>query len=212
MADTQRQSAFIERLLAGPDDVELSKRDLALLEAHLHQPISYSAVYREQKSEGESQILRDRNKLKLIRDFNRLLNAQDSKVSRKRTIRNTRSGESRLEKLPPTTPVSLASENSPQHPDGPEPPHWLWLKGVCHRIGKGRSQRSWTLLNYFWQHDNATFENLYGPGKLWPDPVSDSAISSAINRFNTQMPAGLTWKLIIKNRIVSKESRENPPV
>jgi len=38
---------FIERLLAGPDDPELSPRDLALLRAHLNQPVSLAQSQRE---------------------------------------------------------------------------------------------------------------------------------------------------------------------
>ena len=38
---------LIERLLAGPDDAELTPREMALLEAHLKQPISYRDSARE---------------------------------------------------------------------------------------------------------------------------------------------------------------------
>lgn len=43
---------FIERLLAGPADAELTPRDMALLEAHLKQPISLSAIQREKAGTG----------------------------------------------------------------------------------------------------------------------------------------------------------------
>jgi hypothetical protein len=96
--------------------------------------------------------------------------------------------------------------------DGPEAPHWLWLNNIRHRIGKGRSRLSWQLLQYFWLRDSATYEDLQGSDKPWPDPVNDSAVSTAVNRFNTDMPRGFRWKLVTKNRCVAKESRENPAV
>ncbi|MDA1052705.1 MAG: hypothetical protein O3C40_19800 [Planctomycetota bacterium] len=64
---------LIERLLAGPDDAELSPRELALLEAYLQQPVSMAAIQREKQATGESETNAKRNKLKLIRDFNRNL-------------------------------------------------------------------------------------------------------------------------------------------
>jgi len=66
---------FIERLLAGPIDPELSPRDLALLRAHLNQPVSLAQRRREARAEGRSKTAQRRNKLKLIRDFNRNLRA-----------------------------------------------------------------------------------------------------------------------------------------
>ncbi|MBX3435312.1 MAG: hypothetical protein KF847_18500 [Pirellulales bacterium] len=67
---------FIERLLAGPVDGELSARELALLEAHLAQPVSLATIQREKQATGESATNAQRNKLKQIRDFNR--NLQDA--------------------------------------------------------------------------------------------------------------------------------------
>lgn len=67
---------LIERLLSGPDDVELSSRDLALLEAHLRQPVSFATIQQEKISTGHSPTEAARNKLKLIRDFNRGLQGQ----------------------------------------------------------------------------------------------------------------------------------------
>lgn len=55
---------FVKRLMAGPDDAELTLRELALLEAHLKQPAT-----------GKSETQGKRNKLILIRDFNRNLQA-----------------------------------------------------------------------------------------------------------------------------------------
>jgi hypothetical protein len=66
----------IERLLAGPADVDLSPRDMALLEAHLRQPVSFATIQQEKKETGRSSTEAARNKLKLIRDFNRALQAQ----------------------------------------------------------------------------------------------------------------------------------------
>lgn len=62
---------LIERLLAGPDDVELNPREMALLAAHLRQPISLSQIQKEQQRTGESATQQRRNKLKLILDYNR---------------------------------------------------------------------------------------------------------------------------------------------
>jgi hypothetical protein len=66
-----RNESLIERLLAGPDDVELSPRDMALLEAHLRQPVSLATSQQEKKATGRSPTEAARNKLTLIRDFNR---------------------------------------------------------------------------------------------------------------------------------------------
>jgi hypothetical protein len=66
---------FIDRLLAGPDDAELTPRELALLEAHLKQPISMAAIQQERRASrtGDSETVDRHSKLKLIRDFNRNL-------------------------------------------------------------------------------------------------------------------------------------------
>jgi hypothetical protein len=66
-------SPFIRRLLAGPNNVELSPSDMALLEAHLRQPVSFATIQREKKATGHSPTEAAQNKLKLIRDFNRRL-------------------------------------------------------------------------------------------------------------------------------------------
>src|SRR5262249_7906852 len=64
-----------------------------------------------------------------------------------------------------------------RRPDGPDPPLWFWWKGRRHRIGKKRSRLSWLLLDYFWNRDSSTYEDLQGPGLPWSDPVSDTAVS-----------------------------------
>jgi hypothetical protein len=69
---------FIDRLLTGPDDAELSARDLALLEAHLQQPVCFATIQREKQATGRSPTEEARNKLKLIRDFNRRLHQRDA--------------------------------------------------------------------------------------------------------------------------------------
>src|SRR5262249_32651563 len=66
-----RNESLIERLLVGPDDMELSPRDMALLEAHLRQPVSFATIQQEKKATGHSPTEAARNKLTLIRDFNR---------------------------------------------------------------------------------------------------------------------------------------------
>jgi hypothetical protein len=114
--------------------------------------------------------------------------------------------------VPPSGEVTGPTENFTPHPDGPVAPHWLWLANVRHRIGSGRSQLSWLLLKHFWNRDSATYEDLQGLDRPWLDPVDDSTVGTAVNRFNAQMPPGFPWKLITKNRCVAKESRENPTV
>jgi hypothetical protein len=78
-------SEFIKRLLAGPDDVELSPRDMALLEAYLRQPVSFATIQQEKQATGHSLTKAARDKLKLIRDFNRGLqgrgNADEARPS-----------------------------------------------------------------------------------------------------------------------------------
>jgi hypothetical protein len=96
-------------------------------------------------------------------------------------------------------------------PDGPMPPNWLWWKGQKLRIGTPKSKLSWLLLSYFWNRDSATFQELEGPGKPWPDPVSESAKMSAVTRFNNDLPAGFPWRLRTANFCVEKVLRENPP-
>jgi hypothetical protein len=114
---------------------------------------------------------------------------------------------------PPTTSSGRDAAtvvNEPCHPDGPEAPHWLWLQNKRVRIGTDRSRLSWFLLKYFWEREAATYEDLQGLDKPWFDPVSDSAIATAVNRFNNDMPKGLPWVLATKNRWVYKKSRQNP--
>jgi hypothetical protein len=65
--------SLIERLLTGPDDSELLPRELALLEAHLQQPVSFATIQQEKQTTGHSPTEAANNKLKLIRDFNRRL-------------------------------------------------------------------------------------------------------------------------------------------
>jgi len=67
---------FIERLLAGPVDPELSPRDLALLRAHLNQPVSLAQRRREARAEGRLETAQRRKKLELIYNFNRYLQAE----------------------------------------------------------------------------------------------------------------------------------------
>lgn len=66
---------LIQRLLAGPDDTELSPRDLAFLEAYLEQPASLGQSQQDGREQGNSPSAQRRSKLKLVRDFNRILNA-----------------------------------------------------------------------------------------------------------------------------------------
>jgi hypothetical protein len=72
---TTEDVSFIDRLLAGPDDAELTPRELALLEAHLKQPIDSATVQQERREhlKGESETWNCHSKLKLMRDFNRNL-------------------------------------------------------------------------------------------------------------------------------------------
>jgi hypothetical protein len=64
---------FIERLLAGPDDVELTPRQLAQVAAELKRPLSLSAVQEEKRAGGQSETLTKRDKLTRILGFNREL-------------------------------------------------------------------------------------------------------------------------------------------
>jgi hypothetical protein len=82
---TAASESLIERLLAGPDDVELSPRDMALLEAHLWQPVSFATGKPGKTVTGHSATEAARNKLTLIRDFNRELREQDEARPEKQT-------------------------------------------------------------------------------------------------------------------------------
>jgi hypothetical protein len=65
-------------------------------------------------------------------------------------------------------------------------------------------------LEYFWERDSATYEDLQGEGKPWSDPVTDSAVATAVTRFKNDIPQGFPWILGTKNRCVYKKSRQNP--
>lgn len=99
-----------------------------------------------------------------------------------------------------TTPVG-----KPNHPDGPEDPHWLWLNNVRHKIGTSRAKQSYDLLKYFWNCESETFQGLIGKGKPWDDPVFDNTYSVAATRFNNDMPKGFPWKLKTDGRCMFKE-------
>jgi hypothetical protein len=103
-----RNESLIERLLAGPDIVELSPRDMALLEAHLRQPVSFAAIQQEKKATGHSPIEAARNKLTLIRDFNRVLQGQ-SDADEPEKQRDPASAVMQVEATPATAPGSNAS-------------------------------------------------------------------------------------------------------
>lgn len=83
-------AGLIDRLLAGPEDADLSPREMALLEAYLKLPVSLAQMQREAKTEGKSESVRRRNKLTLIRDFNRNLGAATSAAKEARP--GTRAG------------------------------------------------------------------------------------------------------------------------
>jgi hypothetical protein len=98
-------SPFIRRLLDGPNNVELSPGDMALLEAHLRQPVSFATIQKEKQATGHSPTAAARNKLKLIRDFNRGLQRQAA---------------------PPSPAASQQTEGEePEPPHQPEPDHAL---------------------------------------------------------------------------------------
>src|SRR6516162_9407091 len=89
--------------LAGPDEVELSPRDMALLEAHLRQPVSFATIQQEKKVTGHSPTEAARNKLTLIRDFNRRLTGNQSAEE---TPKPT---EPAAEQIAPSTPSDDSS-------------------------------------------------------------------------------------------------------
>ena len=114
--------------------------------------------------------------------------------------------------LPPLAGVPTLPVPREHTADEPVAPQWLRWRGKLVRIGTRRSRLCWQLLDYFWTRPSATFQELQGPGKPWPDPVSESAIATAVNRFNTVEPADFPWRLATKAYWVFKESRENPLV
>lgn len=76
MPDDLHSGDFIERLLAGPDDVELTPKQRALLSAYLdNYRLSFATVQRERRAIGASPTLERLQKLRRIRDFNRALEA-----------------------------------------------------------------------------------------------------------------------------------------
>jgi hypothetical protein len=73
---TDAGGELIGRLLAGRDDAELTRSELAFLSAHLRNyRLPLSKVQQEKKATGESETLARLHKLKTIRDYNRNLQA-----------------------------------------------------------------------------------------------------------------------------------------
>jgi len=62
--------SLIERLLGGPNNVELKPKELAFLKAYVARPLSLSQIRRERKATGRSPTQGQHNKLKLLLDFN----------------------------------------------------------------------------------------------------------------------------------------------
>ena len=63
---------LIDRLLSGPADILLRPEELDFLEAYVKRPLSIAQIQKEKKRlNGSSETQENRNKLKLIRDFNR---------------------------------------------------------------------------------------------------------------------------------------------
>lgn len=79
-----RNESLIGRLLAGPDDAELSPREMALLETYLRQPVSFATIQQEKTATGHSPTEAARNKLILIRDFNCRLQRHGDAVEAKK--------------------------------------------------------------------------------------------------------------------------------
>jgi hypothetical protein len=76
MGDADR---IIERLLAGPEGVELSPSDMAVLDAILPHPVSLDAVQHQKNVAGHALSEAAQKKLTLIRDFNRGLQTAKNK-------------------------------------------------------------------------------------------------------------------------------------
>jgi hypothetical protein len=95
-------------------------------------------------------------------------------------------------------------------PDGPYPPYWVRLNGEDLRVGDGRGTLSWKLLVYFWQRQTAKYDELQGAESVWPDPISDGTVSTAVSRFNNEVPKQLPWRLKTGNRCVFKVYKESP--
>lgn len=104
---------LIERLIAGPDDAKLTPTELALLEAHLKQPISLATIQQEKQATGESETSVNRNKLKLIRDYNRNLQ---------------------------TAGWAGLAEPSPADVEGTDPPDWDNLLARVEKVNAGRAE------------------------------------------------------------------------
>lgn len=81
-SDSLRASDFIAKLLAGPEDEELTARELAFLEAYLKRPYSLLEIQRERRAmDGSSPTWERRAKLKSIRDFNHKLLKESSSAT-----------------------------------------------------------------------------------------------------------------------------------
>ena len=79
---------------------------------------------------------------------------------------------------PPSSEDAAVDAAAEPHADGPEAPHWLWWNGRRIRIGSGRGQLLWKLLEFFWSHNHANVQDLIGKDKPWPDPVGGSAAAA----------------------------------
>jgi hypothetical protein len=104
-AVSSSESEFVEQILCGPDDAELSHRELALLNAYLKQPDSLPQVQREERADETSELAQRKNKLKLICDFNRNLRAANRVPGEFDPATNTGEGKAADPAGEPLTPT-----------------------------------------------------------------------------------------------------------
>ena len=103
--------------------------------------------------------------------------------------------------LPSTTNFKPKSEaaQQPPHPDGPEPPHFLWWDNNRYQIGDNNAVVAWRLLDFMWNRESASFSALKGVNSVWEDEVADSTIRNTVNRLKNSLPPGFPKKLATKN-------------
>jgi hypothetical protein len=94
----------------------------------------------------------------------------------------------------PAAPARGSPAAAPDHPDGPEAPHWFWWENVRHDWRTSR--RPWMLLNYMWGRDTAPADAVLEA--LWADRRSLTTLRTNACRVNALLPRGYPRRLAVR--------------
>jgi hypothetical protein len=219
--DLPSGSGLVEALLAGPDDQELTPKQIAYLEANWRPPISMSGIQRErQNNAGRSPTLEKQDKLRRILTYNKNLQrlaAQHGSPGASPAANGDRmdamdnpkglNKETSADQVPPAGGAAGAKPQA----KGMEPQSWI-MDGVT--LACMRSP-SWPALAEMVKRDgdcppdlfgliDATWGEFFNAAKATPCPPGD--VLSAIHYWR-QLPK-LHWLLLAADR-GKKLSEEN---